>query len=339
MYRRFLNDNDYMGIIASDSLSQMVRGNNERYIQAEESAEMSILEYLSENYEIEKELHKGKYIAEYDRRIAFPVGVHLYLDGKIYEVIRSISGYKAPSDIAYWSEYSDVNIEVTSMSSYSQFSTYYVGDVVQFNGVGYSCLSENGYKFGDIRIPMVNGWLEAETSEWQPIEYPLWSVVSYNNEFYTLLDIENFDNNKTPFDSECWGAIADYDRECNEYDLSEREYVVYNGKVFYPEVDVNADLPEIGKRLALGDPRNDNLKKHMTRLAVYELTKLIAPNNVSIVRVRDYEDSMKWLSDASKLKLNPQISRKLGEDKKPVTDWQLATFQTSYDPYQNPWMI
>ena len=339
MYRRFLNDNDYLGIIASDSLSQMVRGNNERYIQAEESAEMSILEYLSENYEIEKELHKGKYIAEYDRRIAFPVGVHLYLDGKIYEVIRSISGYKAPSDIAYWSEYSDVNIEVTSMSSYSQFSTYYVGDVVQFNGVGYSCLSENGYKFGDIRIPMVNGWLEAETTEWQPIEYPLWSVVSYNNEFYTLLGAENFDNNNTPFDSECWGAIANYDRECNEYDLSEHEYVVYNGKVFYPEVDVNADLPEIGKRLALGDPRNDNLKKHMTRLAVYELTKLIAPNNVSIVRVRDYEDSMKWLSDASKLKLNPQISRKLGEDKKPVTDWQLATFQTSYDPYQNPWMI
>ena len=339
MYRRFLNDNDYLGIIASDSLSQMVRGNNERYIQAEESAEMSVLEHLSENYEIEKELHKGKYIAEYDRRIAFPVGVHLYLDGKIYEVIRSISGYKAPTDIAYWCEYSDVNIEVTSMSSYSQFSTYYVGDVVQFNGVGYSCLSENGYKFGDIRIPMVNGWLEAETSEWQPIEYPLWSVVSYNNEFYTLLDTENFDNNKTPFDSECWGAIADYDRECNEYDLSEHEYVVYNDKVFYPEVDVNADLPEIGKRLALGDPRNYNLKKHMTRLAVYELTKLIAPNNVSIVRVRDYEDSMKWLSDASKLKLNPQIPRKLGEDKKPVTDWQLATFQTSYDPYQNPWMI
>lgn len=29
----------------------------------------------------------------------------------------------------------------------------------------------------------------------------------------------------------------------------------------------------------------------MLRLAVYELTKLIAPNNVSVVRIRDYEDS------------------------------------------------
>ena len=39
------------------------------------------------------------------------------------------------------------------------------------------------------------------------------------------------------------------------------------------------------------------------RLAVYELTKLIAPNNVSVVRMRDYEDSMKWLNDAAKLPL------------------------------------
>lgn len=53
----------------------------------------------------------------------------------------------------------------------------------------------------------------------------------------------------------------------------------------------------------------------MVRLAVYELTKLIAPNNVSAVRMKDYEDSMKWLNDASKLRLNPQIPRKLAEDK------------------------
>ena len=51
----------------------------------------------------------------------------------------------------------------------------------------------------------------------------------------------------------------------------------------------------------------------MIRLAVYELTKLIAPNNVSVVRMRDYEDSMKWLNDASKLRINPQIPRKIAE--------------------------
>ena len=52
----------------------------------------------------------------------------------------------------------------------------------------------------------------------------------------------------------------------------------------------------------------------------------------------DYEDSMKWLNDAAKLRLNPQIPRKVDDTKKPVTDWQLATFQTDYDPYRNPWL-
>ena len=66
MYRRFLNNNDYLGIITAEALAQLTRGNDDRFIQAEESAEMSIVEYLSENYEIEKELAKGKYIAEYD---------------------------------------------------------------------------------------------------------------------------------------------------------------------------------------------------------------------------------------------------------------------------------
>ena len=45
---------------------------------------------------------------------------------------------------------------------------------------------------------------------------------------------------------------------------------------------------------------------------------------------------MKWLYDASKLRLNPQIPRKVAEDNKPVTDWQLATFQNDYDPYKKP---
>jgi len=185
---------------------------------------------------------------------------------------------------------------------------------------------------------MVEGWLEAEYTSWQPVEYRLWDVVEFEGAFYTLMTAEGFDNNLTPLESDCWGAIADYDPTYNEYEFSEHEYVVYGGRVFYPGTDVNADLPERGVNLVPHDPRNYNIKKHMVRLALYELTKLIAPNNVSVVRMRDYEDSMKWLSDAARLRLNPQIPRKVAEDNRPVTDWQLATFQTDYDPWKNPWM-
>ena len=83
MYRRFLNNSDYLGIITQEALQQLTRGNDERFIQAEQSAEMSIVEYLSENYEVEKELAKGKYIADYDRCITYPVGVHIYFDDSV----------------------------------------------------------------------------------------------------------------------------------------------------------------------------------------------------------------------------------------------------------------
>ena len=339
MYRRFLNNSDYLGIITQEALQQLTRGNDERFIQAEQSAEMSIVEYLSENYEVEKEFAKGKYIADYDRRITYPVGVHIYFDGQIHEVIRSISGYRKPATVVYWEEFTDINIDASLVPPYSQFNTYYPGDKVNYNGVVYLCLSENGYKFDDIRIPMVAGWIEAETTLWQPVDYPLWTVVKFEGSFYTLMTLDGFDNNIDPLTSDCWGAIADYDSSYNDYELSEHEYVVYEGRVFYPETDINADVPALGTNLSLHDPRNYNLKKHMVRLAVYELTKLIAPNNVSAVRMRDYEDSMKWLNDAAKLRLNPQIPRKVDETKKPVTDWQLATFQNDYDPHRNPWMV
>lgn len=337
MYRRFLNNNDYLAVITPEALSQLTRGNDERFAQAEEAAEISMIEYLSENYEIKKEFAKGKYIAAYDRRITYPVGVHIYFDGQIHQVIRSICGYRQPATTAYWEETTDT-IQPENIPQYSQFATYYPGNAVVYNDVPYVCLAENGYKFGNIRIPMVFGWMEVQTAAWQPIDYRLWDVVEYQDGFYTLVSLDDFDNNIDPLQSGNWGAIADYDPEYNTYELSGNEYVVYEDRVFCPEIDVNADIPVVGTNLALHDPRNYNLKKHMVRLAIYELTKQIAPNNVSVVRMRDYEDSMKWLNDASKLRINPQIPRRLGEDKKPVTDWQMATFQTDYDPYKNPWL-
>ncbi|MFR9591863.1 MAG: hypothetical protein SNG27_05635 [Rikenellaceae bacterium] len=340
MYKRFLNNSDYLGVITPEALSQMIRGEEDRFSQAEQSAEMSITEYLSENYEIEAEFNRGRYIAPHNRRITFPVGAYIHYDGRIYEVIRSMSGYKVPAIVEYWEEYVDMSTEPIQISNYSQFGTYHIGDLVMFNDVAYKCVADNGYKFGDIHIPMVNGWNEVETPEWQPANYDLWRVVSYDSAFYTLMSLDDFDNNITPYKSDCWGMIADYDPEHNEYNLEGHDYVVFNGKVFYPAMDVNSDVPIIGHNIAIGDPRNYNLKKHMVRLAIYELTKTIAPNNVSQIRMRDYEDSMKWLNDASKLRLNPQIPRKLsGTDNQPITDWQLATFQTNYDPYKNPWMV
>lgn len=337
MYIRFLNNNDYLGLITPQSLAQLTRGSQEPFMQAEESAEMSLVERLSENYEVERELAKGKYIAPYDRRITYPVGVHIYFQERIYEVTRSLSGCKAPQNEPCWVENPFCSQEQLP-KPYSQLETYYAGDEVLYNNRVFTCRREHGYKFEQIRIPGVMAWITVSANDWQPVLYALWDVVRYQDAFYTLVACDGFDNNLTPDASPCWGEIAAYDPQYNAYELSGHDYVVYGGEVFLPEMDVNADIPAPGVNLALHDPRNYNLKKHMLRLALYELTKLVAPNNVSVVRLRDYEDTLRWLNDASKLRINPQIPRKLAHDKQPQMDWQLATFQTDFDPYKNPWL-
>lgn len=63
MYRRFLNNNDYLGVITREALTQLTRGNDERFIPGEESAEISIEDIILGELRDGKELAKGKYIA------------------------------------------------------------------------------------------------------------------------------------------------------------------------------------------------------------------------------------------------------------------------------------
>lgn len=39
MYRRFLNDSDYLSLLTPEALSQITRNDTGRFIQAEEAAE------------------------------------------------------------------------------------------------------------------------------------------------------------------------------------------------------------------------------------------------------------------------------------------------------------
>lgn len=337
---RFLLDSDYLEIITKEALEQIIKpGNEHKFIQAEQSAEMSILENLIENYEIENEFMKGKSIRQYDRRINYPVGAYIVYENEIYKVIRAINGYKVPSNKIYWEESIEIQ-EVINADLYSQFKTYYPGDMVCFNGVVFECVEENGYDFNNIRVPLINAWEKVEMQEWTPIEHELYEAFSFKGKFYMLYDLNEYDETIDPdLLPQCWGEILEYDPDFNEYQLVPYEYVIYNGEVYYPKMNVNSDKVEIGKNLVLHDPRNMNVKKHMVRLALYHLAKNISPNNVTSIRVTDYEESMNWLKDCNRLKINPMIPRKVDKSGQPVTDWGVATFQKSYDPYLNPWHI
>ena len=235
MYRRFLNKNDYLGIITEDALSQLTRGKDICFVQAEQAAEASIMDYLTENYEIERELNRGKFIFEYDRRISYPIGCHFYLDGEICEVIQAINGYKAPCPISYWHETEEI-LDLEKIEQYSQMKNYRPGDVTKFLGRTYICDIANGIDFNDIRIPEVNAWEMVDTYKWDTVPYNEWEVVEYEGKFFTLLTMDNYDCLVNPMESDCWGMIGEYDPSLNSYELSEHEYVEYKGKALYKAI-------------------------------------------------------------------------------------------------------
>lgn len=340
MYQRFLNNKDYMSQISDELFNQLIRGQQIRVEQAEEAAEASIIEYLTDNYEVEKALEVGKNLREYNPHITYPVGVHFYYDENIVEALRSINGIKTPATVEYWREYEDADrLSNEAVTNYSQLLNYHPGDIVKFSGRVYECLEHNGYDYSDIRIPGISAWEPIETTQWEPnVIYNVWDVTEWDNKFFALLSIENIDLTINPMESDNWGLIGHYDPEY-PYELKNTEYVEFAGRVWYPTMSPVADKLQEGYNYRCHDPRNPNIKKHMVKIALYELHKLISPNNVSQARITDYEATMQWLHDANRCKINPQITRKLDEEKKPVSEIAMATFQRDYDPRKNPWQI
>lgn len=340
MFQRFLNTYDYIGIVTEEALEQLIRGNEDRLAQAEEAAEQSVVEYLTMNYEIERELAIGKLLMPYNPQITYPSGAHFYTeDGKIVKTLRTINGIKAPEVTPYWEEFIDPIENEDKIRQYSQRFNYEPDEIVRF-GVGqyFKCLNYNGPDFHDIRVPGVNAWEPIEVTPWEAnVDYSQWAVVSYDGNYFTLL-VDDSERNlvKNPMESDDWGMIGEYD-ENYKYELNSHEYVVYKGIVFYPVMNPNSEELVMNTNIKVDDPRNPNLKKHILRLAVYELHKLISPTNISSARVVDYQTSIEWLRDASKLKLSPGIPRRVACDRKPVADFATATFQRSYDPYENMW--
>lgn len=113
----------------------------------------------------------------------------------------------------------------------------------------------------------------------------------------------------TPEEDDCWGLIGDYSEEL-EYDYSEdaRDYVVAEGTVFYPVLNPNPDKLVDGINITRDDPRNSNIVAHLSRIALYHLHSIISATNIPETRRWAYEDSMQWLYNASKFKINPQAS-------------------------------
>ncbi|RXE63493.1 hypothetical protein ED375_01170 [Muribaculaceae bacterium Isolate-004 (NCI)] len=397
-YHRFLTNKDYCCIATEEHMKQLIRDVPERFPQAEHRAEMQLLEYLDQYYEIEKILAVGKNIREYSLYVSYPGQTWIKKDEEIFKTLMHINGYKKPTKIEYWRQVVDFIDPrlIDHAHKYSQLRTYPKGEIVRFGTEYWQCMVPHGYESGEIHMPGVKAWREAEITPWEPnMEWEKNQVCSFNDQFYQYLgkdeseepeetpeplpeepeptepsiddDSEISTQNEegeeeigegdeepvptpdlpadetvlTPEEDDCWGLIGDYSEEL-EYDYSEGafDYVVAEGTVFYPVFNPNPDELIEGVNITRDDPRNANVVAHMSRIALYHLHSIISATNIPETRRWAYEDSIQWLYNASKFKINPQLPRKRERDScAPKVDWALETFQRSYDPEQNPWLI
>lgn len=343
-YRRFLTNRDYLAIITEEGLEQLIREVPDRIPQAEMAAEMKMLEYLDQYYEIEKALAVGKNIREYNALISYPSGVFFKRDDIIYQTLTAINGLKKPSVEPYWimmEDYSGITA-LDEVEKYSQLKTYNVGCITKYGTEYYRCVKPNGFDFNDIRIPSVDAWVEVDTGAWGAnYNYQLYDVVSYNDAYYTLISLDNLDLTVDPHTSDNWGMIGNYTTGINyEYGENSHDYVVFSDKVFKAIINPNADAIEVGVNIVEKEPRNLNVITHMTRISLYYLHQLISPTNISDTRRLMYEDSLTWLLHASKFKLNPQIPRKIDRDSgDPKSDFAMASFERQYNPNEDNWYI
>lgn len=341
MYQRFLTDRDYQALITQEHFEQLFRDIPERVEQAEQSAEMNMLEYLDQYYEIEKALLVGKSIRDYNPIVSYPPNVYVKVDGEVCRTIKAINGRKRPTDVIYWDLMED-EVPDKEPAKYSQLKTYNPCDVVKFGTDYWKCVEQNGYESGNVQIPGVRPWVLVALSPWEPNwEYQINSVVSYEGDFYVLTGSEPEELTVTPDESENWSMIGEYSEDYEySYGAGDNDYVHLDGKVYLPVLNPNADKVEFGKNVTRDDPRNINVVTHMSRIALYYLHQLISPTNISETRRLMYEDSMGWLLLSSKFKINPQIPRKIEKEGGDVmVDWAISTFQKDYNPYENPWLI
>ena len=365
-YLRFLTNKDYISIATEEHMRQIIRDVPDRVPQAEQRAEMQLLEYLDQYYEIEKVLAVGKNIRDYNEGVTYPANVWIKIKGEIYKTLTSINGYKMPSTTPYWKQLTDFisPIVLERARKYSQLRTYAKGEVVMFGTEYFECLIPHGYESSNIHMPGVDVWKEVETLDWEPnLEWEKDQVCFFNGNFYQYIGDQSTSDEDTqaqseseveegsgsaddvpmltPEEDDAWGLIGDYDRSY-QYDFSEgaRDYVVFEDTVFYPIGNPNADKVSEGVNITRDDPRNQNIVAHLARISLYHLHMIISPTNISETRRWAYEDSIQWLYNASKFKINPQLPRKREKDSYlPKVDWACETFQREYNPHVNAWLI
>lgn len=338
-YQRYLRNADYQRSISQQHFNQCFDQKKPFKInQCEMDAEVKVIEFLSQMYEIEDELIKGKSIPNYDKRIAFLEGSYFWNEDIPFRAIRDILGVVRPYSEPYWVEID--MYDLSEVPTYNQFSNYDIGDIVKRKNIPYKCLIGNGYDFDNVRIPY-----PVDTKHWSGELYfdfvsgenhSVGSYVKYLDDFYHLTTEEGYLSTVTPDKLPCFTKVPAYS---DDIPVNIGDYVGFQGELFKCLANVNADTPALKVNIVQHDPRNHSLVKHMVEISLYYSFSEFAANNLPQARVNAYEMAESWLKDASRLRIDPQLERKKSKKGTDETLHAMSQFVNSSQYKDNTWAI
>ncbi len=154
---RLLRDNDYLRVIQSDNLAQIIESNQQTKLDVEQSAQSEMISYLTQRY-ITNHIftdtkvfditatYNGKQLVEwtataFSAATVYTTGQYVLQAGYIY---KSIAGSAAHAFVA--NEWTQICLDKTLFyvtlpeAEYSNTTTYAIGDKVYYNNIEYTCL-------------------------------------------------------------------------------------------------------------------------------------------------------------------------------------------------------
>ncbi len=154
---RLLRDNDYLRVIQSDNLAQIIESNQQTKLDVEQSAQSEMISYLAQRYLINQiftdtkvfditATYNGKQLVEWTASTfsvstVYTTGQYVVYNGYIS---KSIAGSAAHAwNANEWTLIcADKSLFYVTLpeSEYSNTTSYATGDVVYYNNIEYTCL-------------------------------------------------------------------------------------------------------------------------------------------------------------------------------------------------------
>lgn len=154
---RLLRDNDYLRVIQSDNLSQIIESNQQTKLDVEQSAQSEMISYLTQRY-ITNQIftdtkvfdvtatYNGKQLVEwtataFSAATVYTTGQYVLQAGYIY---KSITGSAAHAfNSAEWTQIClDKTLFYVTLphDEYDNATSYVAGDIIYYNNIAYTCL-------------------------------------------------------------------------------------------------------------------------------------------------------------------------------------------------------